>query len=172
MLRKITMALMILLCFLLQTTLFRSLAFAGIAPDLLIVLTSAFGFMRGEKEGLLIGFFAGFLCDIFFADILGFQALVYMYIGFLNGKFCKIFYPEDIKLPLALISISDLSYGVICYILFFLLRGKLDFLFYLRAVIVPEVVYTIVITCLLYPLALFVNNRLEAFERKRAKKFV
>ncbi|MDE6673185.1 MAG: rod shape-determining protein MreD [Acetatifactor sp.] len=172
MLRKITMAIMILFCFLLQTTLFRSLAFAGIVPDLLIVLTSAFGFMRGEKEGLLIGFFSGLLCDIFFGEILGFQALVYMYIGFLNGKFCKIFYPEDIKLPMALITVSDLSYGVICYVLFFLLRGRLDFSFYLRNVIVPEVVYTIVITCLLYPLALFVNNRLEAFERKRAKKFV
>ena len=47
MLRKMTMAIMILFCFLLQTTLFRSLAFAGIAPNLLIVLTSAFGFMRG-----------------------------------------------------------------------------------------------------------------------------
>ena len=172
MLRKITMAIMILFCFLLQTTLFRSLAFAGIAPNLLIVLTSAFGFMRGEKEGLLIGFFAGLLCDIFFSDILGFHALVFMYIGFLNGKFSKIFYPEDIKLPLALITISDLSYGVICYVLLFLLRGRLDFPFYLRIVIVPETVYTIVITCLLYPLALFVNNRLEAFERKRAKKFV
>lgn len=80
-------------------------------------------FYAGEKEGLLIGFFAGMLCDIFFADILGFHALVYMYIGFLNGKFCKIFYPEDIKLPLALITISDLSYGVICYVLLFLLRG-------------------------------------------------
>lgn len=163
---------MILLCFLLQTTLFRSLAFAGIAPNLLIVLTSAFGFMRGEKEGLLIGFFSGLLCDIFFADILGFYALVYMYIGFLNGKFCKIFYPEDIKLPLALITISDLSYGIICYVLMFLLRGRLDFIFYLWSVILPETIYTIVVTCILYPLALFINNRLEAFERKRAKKFV
>ena len=172
MLRKITMAVMIIMCFLLQTTLFRSLAFAGIVPDLLIVLTSAFGFMRGEKEGLLIGFFSGMLCDIFFADILGFQALVYMYIGFFNGKFCKIFYPEDIKLPLALITVSDLSYGVICYVLFFLLLGRLNFLFYLRTVILQEVVYTIVITCLLYPMSLFVNNRLEGFERKRAKKFV
>ncbi len=72
MLRKITMVILILFCFLLQTTLFRSLAFAGIVPNLLIVLTSAFGFMRGEKEGLLIGFFSGILCDIFFADILGF----------------------------------------------------------------------------------------------------
>ena len=172
MLRKITMVILILFCFLLQTTLFRSLAFAGIVPNLLIVLTSAFGFMRGEKEGLLIGFFAGILCDIFFADILGFYALVYMYIGFLNGKFCKIFYPEDIKLPLALITASDLSYGVLCYVLLFLLRGRLNFPFYLGTVILPEVVYTIVITCLLYPLALFVNNRLEGFERKRAKKFV
>lgn len=172
MLRKITMAFMILLCFLLQTTVFRSLTFAGIVPNLLIVLTSAFGFMRGEKEGLLIGFFSGLLCDIFFADILGFYALVYMYIGFLNGKFCKIFYPEDIKLPLALITVSDLSYGVICYVLMFLLRGRLDFIFYLRSVILPEMIYTIVVTCILYPLALFVNSRLESFERKRAKKFV
>ena len=172
MLRKITMVILILFCFLLQTTLFRSLAFAGIVPNLLIVLTSAFGFMRGEKEGLLIGFFSGILCDIFFADILGFYALVYMYIGFLNGKFCKIFYPEDIKLPLALITASDLSYGVLCYVLLFLLRGRLNFPFYLGTVILPEVVYTIVITCWLYPLALFVNNRLEGFERKRAKKFV
>ena len=172
MLRKITMVILILFCFLLQTTLFRSLAFAGIVPNLLIVLTSAFGFMRGEKEGLLIGFFSGILCDIFFADILGFYALVYMYIGFLNGKFCKIFYPEDIKLPLALITASDLSYGVLCYVLLFLLRGRLNFPFYLGTVILPEVVYTIVITCLLYPLALFVNNRLEGFERKSAKKFV
>ncbi len=172
MLRKITMVILIPFCFLLQTTLFRSLAFAGIVPNLLIVLTSAFGFMRGEKEGLLIGFFSGILCDIFFADILGFYALVYMYIGFLNGKFCKIFYPEDIKLPLALITASDLSYGVLCYVLLFLLRGRLNFPFYLGTVILPEVVYTIVITCLLYPLALFVNNRLEGFERKRAKKFV
>lgn len=172
MLRKITMAVLILFSFLLQTTLFRSLAFAGIGPNLLIVLTSAFGFMRGEKEGLLIGFFSGLLCDIFFADILGFYALVYMYIGFLNGKFCKIFYPEDIKLPLALITVSDLSCGMICYVLLFLLRGRLNFLFYLRTVILPEAVYTIVVTCLLYPLALFVNVRLERFERKRAKKFV
>lgn len=172
MLRKIMLAVMILFCFLLQTTVFRSLAFAGIVPNLLIVLTSAFGFMRGEKEGLWVGFFAGLLCDIFFGDILGFHALVYMYIGFLNGKFCKIFYPEDIKLPIALITVSDLSYGMICYVLLFLLRGRLDFPFYLRAVILPETVYTIVVTCLLYPLVLFVNNRLESFERKRAKKFV
>ena len=108
MLRKIIVAAFIMICFILQCSVFTSLAFAGIVPNLLIVLTSSFGFMRGEKEGLVIGFFCGLLNDIFFGGFLGFYALLMMYIGYLNGKFCKIFYPEDIKLPLALIVISDL----------------------------------------------------------------
>ena len=106
MIRKISVAILIIICFLLQSTVFRSLAFAGIVPNLLIILTASFGFMRGENEGLVIGFFSGLLCDIFFGDILGFYALILMYIGFLNGKFNRIFYPEDIKLPLALIIIK------------------------------------------------------------------
>lgn len=112
MLRKIIVTIFILGCFILQCSVFGSLAFAGIIPNLMIVLTSSFGFMRGEKEGLIIGFFCGLLSDVYFGSFLGFYALLLMYIGFLNGKFSKIFYPEDIKLPIALIVTSDLSYGV------------------------------------------------------------
>ena len=164
MLRKICVAFLIILCFVLQSTVFRSLAFAGIGPNLLIILTASFGFMRGENEGLLIGFFSGLLCDIFFGDVLGFYALILMFIGFLNGKFNRIFYPEDIKLPLGLIIISDISYSMTCYILLFLMQGKFNFLFYFAKVIIPEAVYTILVTCILYPLILKLNERLEAFE--------
>ncbi len=169
MLRKFTVFILILLCFILQSTVFPELAFAGIVPNLMIILTSAFGFMRGENEGLIIGFFCGLLTDIFYGDILGFYALILMYVGFLNGKFNRIFYPEDIKLPLGLIIVSDLSYGMLCYILLFLLKGKFHFLFYLKNIILPEVVYTIVVTCVLYPVILFINDRLERWERKRRR---
>ena len=112
-LRKIVVVLLILLFFVLQCSVFNGLAMGGIIPNLMIILTSSFGFMRGEKEGLLIGFSCGLLCDIFFGSFLGFYAMVMMYIGFVNGKFSRIFYPEDIKLPLALIIVSDISYGLI-----------------------------------------------------------
>ena len=164
MLRKIIVAAFIMICFILQCSVFTSLAFAGIVPNLLIVLTSSFGFMRGEKEGLVIGFFCGLLNDIFFGGFLGFYALLMMYIGYLNGKFCKILYPEDIKLPLALIVISDLSYGIICYVLTFMLRGRFHFSYYFTHIILPEVLYTILITLLLYPLILKVNEKLEKRE--------
>lgn len=169
MLRKFTMFVLIIVCFVLQSTVFKSLAFAGIVPNLLVILTSAFGFMRGENEGLVIGFFCGLLVDIFFGDILGFYAMILMYIGFLNGKFSGIFYPEDIKLPLGLIVISDLSYGMVCYILLFLLKGKFDFGFYFMNVILPELVYTMVITCVLYPVVLFINEGLERRELKERR---
>lgn len=172
MLRKIIVALFILVCFVLQCSVFGGLAFAGIIPNLMIVLASSFGFMRGESEGLVIGFFCGLLNDIFFGDFLGFYALVLMYIGYMNGKFSKIFYPEDIKLPLALIVVSDLSYGIICYVLTFMLRGRFQFTYYFTRIILPETLYTTVVTFLLYPLVLKVNEKLEAREKRRAQKFV
>ncbi len=172
MLRKVVVTLFVLVCFILQCSVFGSLAFAGIIPNLMIILTSSFGFMRGEKEGLVIGFFCGLLSDILFGGFLGFYALVLMYIGFLNGKFSRIFFPEDIKLPIALIIISDLSYGVICYVLLFMLRGRFRFTYYFSHVIFPETLYTAVVTMFLYPIILKVNKKLEAREKRRAQKFV
>lgn len=170
--RVIVTAFFIFICFLMQCTVFRELAFGGIVPNLLIVLTASFGFMRGEKTGLLIGFFSGLLVDIFFGSVIGFYALIYMYIGYANGKFSAIFYPEDIKLPITLILCSDFLYGIICYLILFLLRKKFDFSYYLVHIILPEMVYTVVVTLFLYPVILHVNNLLEQQEKRGEKKFV
>lgn len=164
--------LLIILCFILQSTFFKAIAFGGIVPNLMIVLTASFGFMRGEKTGLIFGFFCGLLADIFFGSVIGLYAMIYMYIGYANGKFNKIFYPEEIKLPLFLILVSDLGYGLLCYIVLFLMRSRFQFTYYLLHIIFPEMVYTILVTLLFYPLVLWINKKLEDREQRRAKKFV
>ena len=170
--RKITVFLVIAVCYLLQSTLFQELAFASISPNLLIVVVSAFGFMRGKKEGLWIGFFTGLLLDIFTGSILGFYALLYMYIGYLNGFFRKMFYPEDIKLPMLLIAVSDFGRNLIIYFFLFLFRGKFQFPYYLFNIIIPELVYTMVVTIFLYFIILKINQKLESIEKRSAAKFV
>ena len=90
----------------------------------------------------------------------------------MNGKFSAIFYPQDIKLPIALILGSDFVYGIINYLILFLLRGRFEFRYYLAHIILPEIVYTIVVTLFLYPLILWINTRLEKAEKRSAKKFV
>ena len=150
--RKVTLALLILVTFILQSTVFQSLAIASIAPNLLLILTVSFGFMRGKKEGLFVGFFCGLLIDIFYGNLIGFYALIYMYIGFINGFLYKVFYDEDVKVPMVLVAISDLAYGMTVYVLQFMLRGRLGIFNYLRHIIIPEMVYTVLITVILYRL--------------------
>ena len=172
MFRKLLMMVTILFCFILQSTVFPAISLGGVVPNIFIIIASTYGFMRDETEGLLAGFFCGILCDVFYGNILGFYALLYMMIGFINGKFSRIFYPEDIKLPMALITLSELSFSTVCYILLFLLNGRFNVLWYFMHLILPELIYTILVTLVLYPVILFVNQKLDAFERKRAQKFV
>ena len=159
--RKIVIALMIIVCFLLQSTLFQSLSLASISPNLLIILTSAYGFMKGKKEGMAVGFFCGLLEDIFFGRLLGMHALIYMYIGYANGYFNQIFYGEDIKLPMALISASELAYGLGTYLIMFLMRSRFDFFYYLKRIILPEILYTIIVTLFVYRIIYMIDQKLE-----------
>ena len=165
-------AVIIIAAYLLQCTVFSSLELAGIKPNLLIIITASFGFMRGSREGMLVGFVSGLLADIQFGDMIGFYALIYLLVGFINGLFQRLYFDEDIKLPLFLISISEFLYGIIVYFLTYLLRSDFNFLLYLNKIILPELIYTIVITLGLYPLILFINHKLEAEEKRSASKFV
>ena len=167
MLRRLVVFIMIITGYLLQTTLFKAISIAGIVPNILIIITSSFGFMRGKTEGMLIGFISGLLIDIFFGSILGFYALIYMFIGYLNGFFRRIFYPEDIKLPMILIGASELLYCFICYVFLFMLRGRLHFGYYFIHIMIPDIVYTVLVTLILYKGILFVDTRLEDLEIRR-----
>ncbi|HJD04989.1 MAG: rod shape-determining protein MreD [Mediterraneibacter sp.] len=170
--RFLITAVIIIAAYLLQCTVFSSLELAGIKPNLLIIVTASFGFMRGSREGVLVGFVSGLLADIQFGDMIGFYALIYLLVGYINGMFQRLYFDEDIKLPLFLIAISEFLYGIIVYFLTYLLRSDFNFLLYLNKIILPELIYTIVITLGLYPLILFINHKLEAEEKRSASKFV
>ena len=93
-------------------------------------------------------------------------------IGYINGMFRKLFYPEDIKLPLVLIAGSDLSCNLLIYFIMFLFRNRYDFNYYFLQLMIPELVYTMVITIFLYFIILKINQKLEAIEKRSASKFV
>ena len=128
--------------------------------------------MRGPREGMITGFAAGLLTDIQFGELIGFYAVIYLLIGYVNGLFRQMYYDEDIKLPLFLITLSEFMYGIVIYFLMFLLKSDFDFLYYLNRIIVPELIYTIVVTLVLYPFILYINQKLEAEEKRSASKFV
>lgn len=170
--RFIVAFLLILISFSLQTTVFQWISFGGIVPNILIILTATYGIMRGDRVGLIMGFFCGLLSDVFFGTFIGLNAIIFMYIGYLNGKFHQVFYEDDVKLPLGLIFASDIIYGFAYYSIMFLLRSRFDFSFYFINIILPEVIYTIVATLVIYPLLLLIHKALTKDERKDGIRFV
>ncbi len=170
--RPLITILIVIICFLLECTVFQNLSFASITPNLLIIVTASFGFMRGKKEGMMVGFLCGIITDIFFGDLIGFYALFYTILGYINGFFKRIFYPEDIKLPLFLITVSDFVLGNIVCVFMFIMRSQFDYWYYLGHIIIPELIYTILVTLVLYQMILKLNQKLESEEKRSASKFV
>ena len=162
--RILTLGVLILLTFILQGTIFQSLSVASIAPNLLLILTVSFGFIRGKKEGLFVGFFCGFLIDIFYGNLIGFYSLLYMYIGYMNGMVYNIFYDEDVKVSMFLVAVSDIFYGFVVYGLQFMLRGRLNIMVYVKNIILPEMVYTVLITIIFYRIFYQINRWLAEYE--------
>ncbi len=163
---------LVIVSFILQTTVFRALDFGGIAPNLMIILTASTAFIKGDKPGLLVGFFSGLLIDVFFGTYIGFYALIYMYIGFVVGKLHAIFFTQNLAIPIVIISFADFVFGFICYVLMFLFRTKFDIGYYMMNIIIPELVYTAVIAIFFYPVILWMNNSIDERELRSAKKFV
>lgn len=170
--RKIITVCIIIACFILECTVFQKISFASITPNLMIIVTSSFGFMRGKREGMMVGFLSGLLIDIMFSDLIGFYTLIYTVLGYANGFFRKIFYDDDVKLPLILIATSDFLYGNIVCIFMFIMRSRFNYFYYLKSIIFPELIYTILVTLVLYQLILQINKKLESEEQRSASKFV
>lgn len=152
---------MIFIIYFFQTGVFTHLALGGIVPNLFVICTVTIGMIRGKKEGCLIGFFCGILMDALFGVYFGMYALVLSVIGYLAGYVQQIFYEEDMTLPIVIIGIADLLYGIAIYLLCFLTRGRMDFIFYFGRIILPETIYTLILAVFVYSIIGWINKKIE-----------
>ena len=151
MVRLIVTLLELIVCFLLQTSLFSFLRISGVVPNCLLILVITIAYTRGQIPAIVTGFFAGILLDLCFSETVGFCAVIYMVVAFLAGYAHKIYYERDYFVPGALVLAGELLYSFMYYVLFFLLRGKLELHTYFIYTILPRMLYTILVSLVLYP---------------------
>ena len=168
----IAYGLLIYVYFILQTAVFPRFSLAGVCPNILIILISTIGFAKGANQGMIVGIICGLMIDIFSSGYFGMYALIFVIIGFLNGIFRQFFFGDDLKLPLLLIGSSDLVYGGLVYIFTYIGRGRLDFVYYFMNLMMPEAVYTVLASLLLYFPIMMLDEWLVKSEKRREKKLV
>lgn len=160
--RFIVYFLEVIICFLIQTAMYRYFSLAEIMPNLLLILVVSTAYMRGRMNGLVLGLCSGLLVDLMYGSyVIGLTALLYMMIGYFIGFTHKYYTNDDYTLPIAIIAVGDLIYSFFYYVFEYLLRGRLNIFFYLRRIVLPEIIYTVAVSILLYKLLHILNNRLE-----------
>lgn len=164
--RVIGQGVIVMLAFILQNTAFSMLSFNGVKPNLLLIIAVFFGYAVGFNNGMLTGFFAGLLCDIFFGPYLGVYSFVFVLVGGFGGLMARMFYQDDVVFPFVTIALADGLFGLAFYVFMFLVRGRFSFFGYLRSIILPEVLYTLAVSVVLIPLLHKLNDFLVNLELK------
>jgi rod shape-determining protein MreD len=85
--RRVRLGLVVLVCVVLQTTLFTHLQIDGVAPDLGLVAVLAVAWEDGPDSGAIFGFLMGLSIDLFLTTPLGLSALSFAVTGYAVGVF-------------------------------------------------------------------------------------
>lgn len=168
--RIFVISIILLITNILQSTIFDIIRIKGISPNFTIMIIVSFALIRGSKEGAIIGFFAGLLMDITFGTTRGYLAIVGACIGYFCGKFNKDFYRENLILPFGLTLIGTAVYGF-SISLMFLLRGKINYIYFIKNIILPEIIYTVILSIIVYQLVYIINEKIEKNEKTKRNIF-
>ncbi|NLK87278.1 MAG: rod shape-determining protein MreD [Clostridiaceae bacterium] len=151
----------IILFLVLQTTLVRFVSIYGVIPNLLIVFTIVTAVLRNSTEGSAVGFFTGLCIDMQFGSVLGFYALLGLYLGMAAGTISKRVYRENLMIVVFLTFVYSIAYEAAVYLIYNLMNADIQIVYAFTNVILPEALYNCVISILLFPLVLKAGRKFD-----------
>ena len=169
--RQLFMALVVLVSFILQTTLLQYIEIRGILPNTAVILIVSYALLRGSTGGVIVGLCCGLLQDIFFGNGIGYYALLGVLTGYFAGRSHKNFYRENYIFPIIICAVATALYETVIFVTGFLLQGHTQILYFLVRMLLPECVSTAILTVPLYRLLFAVNEWLELKEKYKYRLF-
>jgi len=154
----------ILINYVIQSTLFPHLAIMGITPDTALVFIVSYAILRGDVEGAIFGLISGLVVDILGDTPIGVFALLGFLTGFICGKPFRDFFKDNYFLPFFVVVGVSLIYQFVLYIVTQMFAGQLAFWHYFVTIILPKTVYTASLSIPVYIFLHFVNGKIERHE--------
>lgn len=160
--RNIQLILLVLITWLLQTLFGAFVPNSYVTPNMLLILSCSMGFLLGTRTGMWTGFLAGIFYDLMFGNIFGLTALVFMYAGVLNGKLYRLFFEDDIRVPVLSAGLFDFIYNIVLFITEYIPDHSVRFGQCLKTIILPDVFATILAAIPLYLIYRWLSRRMLA----------
>jgi len=150
--RTVLLTVVVVTALLLQTTVFADIRLFGARPELMYLLTIAFGVLEGPASGAIAGFAGGMAQDFLLDQPKGITALTLVLVGYAIGMLRQYIVSPSPVLPVFLVAggtfAGVLFYGVVSFLL-----GQLDTSWiYLFRIAALSAIYNAILTPLLFPI--------------------
>ncbi len=148
--RLLYLLLIIILNFILQTTVFQSFSIDNVVPNTTIIIIIAFALLKGKKVGSFLGICMGLLQDIIFSEVIGVNALIYFFIGYLIGLVDNKVFKDNSWIVVFFIAVATIFYHFLFYMFMYFLGLEISFINMFKKVIAFELIYNIILSVPIY----------------------
>ncbi len=150
MLKIWVIAAILLVNIVIQSAILPFLQIVGVQPDTLMILVISFSLLGGSGTGLTVGLTGGLIQDILYGNSVGYNALVYMLIGFFMGAIHDKVFTDKIIMPSVFVFLAVLIRGVFVWVYMFFSNMQNPFYQSFAVVVLPEAVYTTILMPLIF----------------------
>lgn len=133
-----------LVLFVLQFSFLPLISIYGIVPDLLVLVTVSYAFLRGSAWGALVGFVLGLVQDLSVGSFFGLHAFTLTLIGLFFGRFSDRVFKEQFFLPITASVAATLAKYLISALIIYLLGYHFDPLIHMGRVLFILIIFQLV----------------------------
>ncbi len=149
--RRLTFFVVLVVALLIQLTVSPEIGIGSVKPDILLVATICWALFEGPGQGVLFGFFAGLLEDIFSTAVLGVSAFAKIIVGYAAGELRQRVISKSVVWPMLIVFFGSILHELMKFATWALvgLEPRPPFNF---GIIASLALYNALITLVVYPL--------------------
>lgn len=161
--------------FILQTTIFNYIKILDMKPNLLLIFVCIMSYLRGNKEGMILGISVGLFVDIMSGRVIGMYGIVFMLAGFILGSIPRKFFWDNIIITLIFTFVIMIPSEVLLYWLYKVINyvsGGTEYMGFsiwetLAKLVLPGTLYNLIV----FPGVYWMCSRIDKFFDKDIRSF-
>lgn len=148
----ITLALIIIINIILQSTVLTYLSIFGFVPNTALIIVVSISLLRGKYYGGFFGLFVGLIQDIIFGSVIGVNSFIYFIIGYIIGSIQNTIDIENKIIPPICSAVSTIFYNLTYFLFMFFLSRNIPISVMLKNVFSLEILYNSILSIFIYKL--------------------
>ena len=143
----------------LQSTLVSHFRIWGVFADLPLLVVASWSLLRGPRDGLIWGFIAGVILDLFSGAPFGAATFGLMAAGFLAGLGHSTVFRSQLFLPLLVMLLATVVYDMLFLLVVWISGHSVSWLDSLFHLVLPSAILNAILTPVVFLITRWLNTR-------------